>query len=64
MSGKKKHNYTIVVPNCNPVTIYNAPSPQNACRKAFRSLIKSGSLKQQPPTDDTGGFQGVIVYVI
>jgi hypothetical protein len=29
-----------------------ASSPQNACRKAFRTLIRMGKIKQQPKTDN------------
>lgn len=28
-----------------------ATSPQNACRRAFKELIKNGKIKKQPPSD-------------
>ena len=63
MTKKTRTNYKVCVPNCKPVIVYNSPSPQNACRIAFRSLIKSGQLKRQPRSIN-GDFQGVEIWIL
>lgn len=61
---KKTNNYSVQIGNHPPVTIYGANSPYHACRKVFRLLIKNGTLKRQPQTDDNGGFKEVVVTIL
>lgn len=42
-----------------------ARTPGNAFRKAVRTLVKTGRIKRQPPTDhDTGGWKGASIGVV
>lgn len=44
--SKTKHTY--IVQHRKWQLEGEATSPQNACRKAFRTLIKAGHIKRQP----------------
>ena len=57
-----KRLYAVRLENC-PLFTVHATSSQNACRQAFRHWIAAGFLQRQPRTTDSGGFEGVKVYV-
>ena len=58
-----KRIYLVKHPGCPDITI-DRPTPQAACRKAFRVWVKDGHLNRQPKSDDMGGFENVEVEIL